>query len=67
MTKFLLVTTAVALVAAGSASAEPRDSVSRDFPIYANGGKPDLTVDPKRMSSQMEIVATAASCASTPC
>ena len=29
---------------------------SSDFPVYANGGKPDLTVDPKRMASQMEIV-----------
>ena len=29
---------------------------SNDFPVYANGGKPDLTVDPKRMASQMEIV-----------
>jgi lysyl oxidase len=33
-----------------------RTSVSGDFPIYANGGKPDLTVDPKRFVSQMEIV-----------
>src|SRR6266545_5027498 len=33
-----------------------RTSVSRDFPIYDNGGKPDLTVDPKRFVSQMEIV-----------
>jgi Lysyl oxidase len=33
-----------------------RTSVSRDFPIYDNGGKPDLTVDPQRFVSQMEIV-----------
>ena len=33
-----------------------RTSVSGDFPIYANGGKPDLTPDPKRFESQMEIV-----------
>ena len=33
-----------------------RTSVGRDFPIYDNGGKPDLTVDPKRFVSQMEIV-----------
>ena len=44
------------LAVPASVSAEPRDSVSRDFPIYANGGKPDLTVDPKRFVSQMEIV-----------
>ena len=33
-----------------------RTSVSSDFPIYANGGVPDLTPDPKRFVSQMEIV-----------
>jgi hypothetical protein len=33
-----------------------RTSVSRDFPIYDNDGKPDLTIDPKRVASQMEIV-----------
>ena len=33
-----------------------RTDVSRDFPVYNNGGKPDLTVDPKRFVSQMEIV-----------
>ena len=25
-----------------------RTSVARDFPIYDNGGKPDLAVDPQR-------------------
>lgn len=38
------------------AVAQPRDSVSRDFEIYDNGGKPDLTVDTKRFVSQMSIV-----------
>ena len=33
-----------------------RTSVSGDFPVYANGGRPDLTIDPKRFVSQMEIV-----------
>src|SRR5262245_30697412 len=33
-----------------------RDSISDQFPIYANSGKPDLTVDHKRFASQMEIV-----------
>src|SRR5215204_2226226 len=33
-----------------------RTSVSRLFPVYDNGGKPDLVVDPQRFSSQMEIV-----------
>lgn len=33
-----------------------RTSVSRDFPVYDNGGKPDLTIDPKRVASQLQIV-----------
>ena len=36
--------------------AAQRTSVSRDFPIYSNGGIPDLTVDPQRFVAQMEIV-----------
>jgi len=33
-----------------------RSSVGKDFPVYDNGGKPDLTLDPKRFESQMEII-----------
>src|SRR3989442_2592035 len=33
-----------------------RTSVSSDIAVYPNGGKPDLTIDPKRFVSQMEIV-----------
>ena len=33
-----------------------RTSVSRTFPVYDNGGKADLVVDPQRFVSQMEIV-----------
>ena len=33
-----------------------RTSVAGDVPIYDNGGKPDLMVDPQRFVSQMEIV-----------
>jgi len=33
-----------------------RTDVSRDFPVYRNHGLPDLTIDPKRLVSQMEIV-----------
>jgi hypothetical protein len=36
--------------------AAQRTSVGRDFPMYDNGGLPDLTMDPKRFVSQMEIV-----------
>jgi len=47
---------AVALVSATGAVMAQRTSVSRDFPIYDNGGLPDLTVDPQRFVSQMSIV-----------
>jgi Lysyl oxidase len=33
-----------------------RTDVARDFPVYQNHGLPDLTIDPKRLVSQMEIV-----------
>jgi hypothetical protein len=33
-----------------------RTSVAREFPIYGNGGKPDLVMDPQRFVAQMEIV-----------
>src|SRR5438046_9933104 len=33
-----------------------RTDVSRDFPVYDNGGQADLTLDPKRFVSQMEII-----------
>src|SRR5438874_7630694 len=46
---------AVALLAPSLALAQ-RTSVSGDVPIYANQGLPDLTPDPKRFVSQMEIV-----------
>jgi hypothetical protein len=52
----LLLVAGVALLVAASGTAEPRDSISRMFPIYNNGGKPDLTVDPQRFVAQMGIV-----------
>src|SRR5688572_5733589 len=52
----LLLVAAVALLVAASGTAEPRDSISRMFPIYNNDGKPDLTVDPQRFTAQMGIV-----------
>ena len=45
----------LALVLASPIAAQ-RTSVARDFPVYGNTGRPDLTVDPKRFVSQMEIV-----------
>lgn len=56
MRKVVLLVLAAFLAFAAYAAAEPRDSVSRQFPLYENDGKADLTVDPKRFVSQMEIV-----------
>ena len=53
--KRCVLTVAVLCLLATPAFAQ-RTSVSRDFPVYVNGGLPDLTVDPKRFVSQMEIV-----------
>lgn len=47
---------ALPAIIAATATAEPRDSVARMFPVYDNGGLPDFTVDPQRFTSQMEIV-----------
>lgn len=44
------------LVLVPSVAISQRTSVSRTFPVYDNGGKPDLVVDPQRFVSQMEIV-----------
>src|SRR5262245_31943059 len=44
------------IISLRSAGLAQRTSVGRDFPVYDNGGKPDLTIDPKRFVSQMEIV-----------
>ena len=56
MTRSLcLVVAATALLLPAESFAQ-RTSVARDFPIYDNGGKPDLAVDPQRFVAQMEIV-----------
>lgn len=49
----LLVITALFVPAFAAAQ---RSSTGNDFPVYDNGGKPDLTVDMRRFESQMEIV-----------
>ena len=50
----LIIASAALLVpAAGMAQ---RTSVARNLPIYNNGGKPDLVMDPQRFTAQMEIV-----------
>ena len=51
----LLVSVCLGVLAATPAHAQ-RTSVGGSFPIYDNGGKPDLTIDPQRFVAQMEIV-----------
>lgn len=54
--KRVLVAVFLASCVASGTSLAQRTSVARDFPIYDNGGIPDLTPDPQRFVSQMEIV-----------
>lgn len=54
--RILLVLAIAAFVFIPPAAVSQRTSVSRMFPVYANGGKADLVVDPQRFVSQMEIV-----------
>lgn len=55
--KRLFLVTAIAVLAfIPPAAISQRTNVSRVFPVYDNGGKPDLVVDPQRFVSQMEIV-----------
>ena len=54
--KVLLIATIALLVLVTPSARSQRTSVSREFPVYDNGGKPDLVVDPQRFVSQMEIV-----------
>src|SRR5712691_3728971 len=54
--KRMLVSALAVVAMTPVAAMAQRTSVSRDVPIYANGGKPDLSSDPKRFVSQMEIV-----------
>lgn len=52
---FCLLMAAAALLVPEAVTAQ-RASVARDFPIYDNGGKPDIVMDPQRFTAQMEIV-----------
>lgn len=54
--KILLITVATLLAVATPTALSQRDNLNRPFPVYDNGGKPDLVVDPQRFVSQMEIV-----------
>jgi hypothetical protein len=52
----LFIAAAAALVLWPGDSFAQRTGVARDFPVYDNGGLPDLAVDPQRFVNQMEIV-----------
>jgi hypothetical protein len=54
--KIILITAFALFVVIGSPVLSQRTSVGREFPVYDNGGHPDLTIDPKRFASQMEII-----------
>ena len=56
MRKNRALTVVIILLFAVSMTQAQRTDVSRLFPVYNNGGQPDLTMDPKRFVSQMEIV-----------
>src|ERR1041385_7237301 len=55
MRKLIFITLLVLALVPSSVLSQ-RTSVSRQFPVYDNGGKPDLVLDPQRFVSQMEIV-----------
>lgn len=50
------IVTILALALIPTSVLSKRLTVSNQFPIYDNGGKPDLVVDPARFVSKMEIV-----------
>jgi len=51
-----VITLIALLIIATPSVPSQRTSVGRLFPVYDNDGKPDLTVDPQRFTSQMEII-----------
>jgi len=50
----LVILTLFLLIVPGALSKKTK--VSRAFPVYDNGGKPDLTIDPQTFVARMEIV-----------
>src|SRR5215471_15953230 len=54
--KYWLVGLLLLLAGLPFAARAVRTDVARDFPVYNNHGKPDLTPDPKQFVQQMEIV-----------
>ena len=56
LTRALFIAAVAALALWPGDSFAQRTGVAREFPVYANGGRPDLAVDPQRFVNQMEIV-----------
>jgi len=56
MTKRVGYRVVVLMLLVASFALAQRTDISRLFPVYKNAGLPDLTPDPKRFVSQMEIV-----------
>jgi Lysyl oxidase len=54
--RILLITTITLFLIIVPSALSQRTSVGRQFPVYNNGGLPDLAIDPQRFSSQMEII-----------
>ena len=54
--KYWIICVALVVIAVPFVARAVRTDVARDFPVYSNGGKPDLTPDPKQFVQQMEIV-----------
>ena len=54
--KILLGLLMACLLLAPANGTAQRTNVARDYPIYNNGGKPDIVMDPQRFTAQMEIV-----------
>ena len=52
----LCILTAFAVLLVPAVGLAQRTSVARDYPIYDNGGKPDIVMDPQRFTAQMEII-----------
>lgn len=53
--QYVFLALAFLLAVAGTGLAQ-RTSVAREYPLYDNGGLPDLVMDPQRFVAQMEII-----------
>jgi hypothetical protein len=54
--KAILVTALLLVLAFGTSDQAMAARTYADYPVYNNGGKPDLTIDAKRFETQMSII-----------